>query len=315
MAPLDPAPAAAPGSSRPSGPGGPPFDLLLPVDGAARRVDPEPGEPVLAALYAHPDPGGRRPWVRANMIASLDGGATGADGRSGSLNGPADHRVFDLLRGLADVVLVGAGTVRAEGYGELPVRPDLAAGRAARGQRPALRLAVVSRSGALPESVLDAGSGAIPGGGPDGGTGDDVAPLVVTVSDRPDLPALRERLGPDRLVVAGTGDVDLGAALAALAARGLPRVLAEGGARVLGDLLAGDHVDDLCLTTTPHLVGGPARRVVDRPDWFAPPLAARAAHLLHSDGVLLGRWLLGARAGERASKHADGRAAGAGDRD
>lgn len=264
---------------------GPPLDVLLPLDlrdlpdPTRRRLDPLPGEPTLSVLYAHPAPDGGRVWVRANMIASLDGGATGADGRSGSLNGPADHRVFDLLRGLADVVLVGAGTVRAEGYRDLPVRPDLAAGRAARGQHPDLRLAVVSRSGALPEDVLDGG----------------LAPLVVTVADRPDLAELRDRVGADRLVVAGTGDVDLAAALGELARRGLPRVLAEGGARLLGDLLAADLVDDLCLTTVPELVAGPARRVVDRADWFAPPLAARPAHLLHSEGVLLGRWLPGRR--------------------
>ena len=272
----------------PTAPGdrtGPPFDVLLPLDLPAglvppgpggRRVAPEPGEPVLRVLYHHPDPGAGGTWVRANMIASLDGGATGADGRSGSLNGPADHRVFDLLRSLADVVLVGAGTVRAEGYRELPVRPDLAAARTAAGRHPDLRLAVVSRSGALPDDLLDG----------------DLAPLVVTVADRPDLAALRDRLGEDRVLVAGSGSVDLAAALAGLAARGLPRVLAEGGARVLGDLLAAGLVDDLCLTTTPQLVGGRARRVVDRDAWFAPPVPARPAHLLHSDGVLLGRWLL-----------------------
>ncbi len=256
---------------------GPPFDVLLPLDRAGRRLDPLPGEPALGALYDHPDPGDGGVWVRANMIASLDGGATGADGRSGSLNGPADHRVFDLLRGLADVVLVGAGTVRAEGYRELPVRPDLAAARVARGQHPDLRLAVVSRSGSLPDDVLDG----------------HLAPLVVTVADRPDLAELRARVGSERVVVAGSGDVDLATALAELGRRGLPRVLAEGGARVLGDLLVAGLVDDLCLTTVPELVAGPARRVVDRADWFAPPLTARPAHLLHSDGVLLGRWLLG----------------------
>ncbi len=267
---------------------GPPVDVLLPVqlppgiaagvtgDPGGRRLDPVPGEPALSLLYDHPDPGAGRAWVRANMIASLDGGATGADGRSGSLNGPADHRVFDLLRALADVVLVGAGTVRAEGYREIPVRPDLAGLRAARGLRPDLRLAIVTRSGPLPDDLLDG----------------DVAPLVVTVADRPDLAALRNRIGDDRLLVAGTHDVDLGAAVAGLAGRGMPRVLAEGGARVLGDLLAAGLVDDLCLTTVPELVAGPAKRVVDRPEWFVPPLTARVGHLLHSDGVLLGRWVL-----------------------
>src|SRR3954463_14477039 len=57
-----------------------------------------------------------RPGVRCNMIASADGG-TAVAGRSGGLGGTADHRVFRALRSLADVVLVGAGTARAEQYG------------------------------------------------------------------------------------------------------------------------------------------------------------------------------------------------------
>ncbi|WNB84411.1 dihydrofolate reductase family protein [Cellulomonas sp. ATA003] len=216
------------------------------------------------------------------MIATLDGAGTGADGRSGSINGPADHRVFDVLRSLADVVVVGAGTVRAEGYGDLSVRRDLRAARAARGQHADPELAVVTRSGSVPDELLDAA----------------VPPLVVTAADGDAVAALRRRIGADRVVAVGTGDVDLGGALAALAARGLPRVLTEGGPRLLGDLLAADLVDDLCLTTAPLVVGGPARRVVDRGGWLAPPAAARCAHLLHGDGVLLGRWLLdGPRSG------------------
>jgi riboflavin biosynthesis pyrimidine reductase len=260
-------------SERPSGPA---LDVLLPPGAPARVVRPEAGEPALTALYDHPGHLGRA-WVRANMVSTLDGAATGPDSRSGSINGPADHRVFQVLRALADVVLVGAGTVRAEGYLGLPVRADLAGPRAQRGQRPDLVLAVVSRSGPLPDDLLDA----------------PLAPLVVTTADRPDLERLRDRIGPDRVVTAGTGQVDLRAAVGALVRLGLPRVLTEGGPRLLGDLLGAGLVDELCLTVSPALVGGPARRVVGGEAWLAPPTTARCAHLLHSDGVLLGRWLLG----------------------
>ena len=271
-------------------PGLPSLTVLLPTDAAHRELAAEPGEGALADLYDHPDPGADAAWVRANMITTLDGAATGADGRSGSINGPADHRVLALLRSLADVVLVGAGTVRAEGYAELPIRPDLLGGRAARGQRPALELAVVSRSGDLPAHLLDG----------------DRPPFVVTVTDRPDLDALRRRVGADRVVATGPGDVDLGAAVAALAARGRPRVLTEVGGRLLEELLAAGVVDDLCLTLTSDLVGGPARRMVTQDDWFAPPLTARPAHLLHGGGVLLGRWLIGRdRAGAGRSTRVD----------
>src|SRR5665648_1069207 len=88
----------------------PTLEVLLPAGLPAIR--PDDAEMALAALFAEP----RTPWLRANMIATLDGAATGADHRSGSINDPADLRVFRALRALADVVLVGAGTVRAEGY-------------------------------------------------------------------------------------------------------------------------------------------------------------------------------------------------------
>jgi riboflavin biosynthesis pyrimidine reductase len=258
-----------------SAPERPTFDVLLPLARAGERIGAEPDERTLAALYTYPAPG-TGGWVRVNMISTLDGGATGADGRSGSLNGDADLRVFRVLRAAADVVLIGAGTARAEGYGSLDVPAGLVAARAARGQATRLELAVVSATGDLPAALLDS----------------DHPPLVVTIADRPGLDALRARIGRDRVVVAGEGRVDLAAALAALAARGLVRVLAEGGPRLLGELLDAGLVHELCLTWSPQLVGGPARRVVDRSDWFAPALTARPAHLLHSDAVLLGRWLL-----------------------
>lgn len=186
----------------------PTLDIPLPLDRARERISAEEDERTLAALYAHPRPrAGADAWVRANMIASLDGAATGADRRSGTINGDADLRVFRVLRAAADVVLIGAGTARAEGYGAVEVPAGLAAARAARGQRADLELAVINGTGALPTAPLDA----------------DRPALVVTVADRPDLDALRARIGADRMMVAGEGRVDLAAALAALAARGLVR--------------------------------------------------------------------------------------------
>ena len=90
----------------------PTLEVLLPSGLPAIR--PDDAETALAALFAEP----RTPWLRANMIATLDGAATGADHRSGSINDPADLRVFHTLRALADVVLVGAGPceLRATGH-------------------------------------------------------------------------------------------------------------------------------------------------------------------------------------------------------
>lgn len=113
-----------------------------------QRLWPTPGEindiAALVADEARP-PWAARPWLLVNMITSLDG-AIAIEGRSGGLGGPADAAVFAALRGIADVILVGAGTARTERYG--PPRPSAATRRArqARGQAPAPRIAVVTRS-------------------------------------------------------------------------------------------------------------------------------------------------------------------------
>lgn len=255
----------------------PTFDVLLPSADAGTRLAPDPAERALLALYAHPDSApGRRSSVRAAMVATLDGSATGPDGRSGSINNAADHRAFVVQRAVADVLLVGAGTARAEGYRELPLPEPLRAARVRRGQSPDVALALVSRSGSVPEDLLHSAS----------------APLVVTSAASPGLGALRASVGDDRVVVAGDADVDLARALDALAERGLVRVLAEGGPHLLADLVAAGLVDELCLTTSPVLVGGPGPRVLDSAEWLRDGLAAVPVHLLHADGVLVGRWTL-----------------------
>ncbi len=261
---------------------GPPGTLLAPDDDAALLAlfdDP----PLRPATGAH---------VRGIMIASLDGAATGPDGRSGSLGDPADRRVFGALRALADVVLVGAGTVRAEGYADVQVPDRLRLVRAARGRADHIEMAVVTGSGALPDAVLDSDA------------------LVVTASGATGLPALCERVGADRLIVAdpmgpgrddgdGPPRVDVAAAVRALAERGLTRVHAEGGPGLLEELLAAGAIDELCLTLAPLLVGSLARRplVGGSPTWpgragapLTAPTRLELLHLLRAGDTLLGRW-------------------------
>ncbi|KQS97119.1 dihydrofolate reductase family protein [Cellulomonas sp. Leaf395] len=253
----------------------PALDLLVPVDAPVRLLAPRSDEAELVALFASGSTGG--PHVRANMVGTVDGAATGANRVSGSINGPADFRVFRVLRALADVVLVGAGTVRAERYTPLDVPAELRAARAALGRADALELAVVTASGDLPDSLLDT----------------DRPPLVLTTGSAPSLDTLRARVGADRVIVADAGvpgAVDPRAVIAALADRGLVHVLAEGGPTLLAQLVDADLVDELCLTWSPQLVGGPAGRVTHLPTWFAPARALTLSHLLHADGVLLGRW-------------------------
>ncbi len=228
----------------------------------------------LADLYAYPDPMPSRGWVRANMVSSLDGSASGADGVSGSVSSPVDKATFGVLRGLADVVLVGAGTVRAEGYKAPGANPAFADRRAQAGQRPAPALAVVTRSGRVP-----ADSGLFQG----------TSPTYVVTTSRADLDPLRELAGPDHVIVAGDDDVDVVDAVSVLAARGLRRVLLEGGPSLLGSALAANRVDELCLTWSPILVGGDGPRIASGPP---TKITARPAHLIAAEDVLLGRWLV-----------------------
>ncbi len=217
---------------------------------------------------------GDRPWVRGNMVASLDGSAV-KDGRSGGLGGDADKAVFDVLRGLADVVLIGAGTARSEGYRAMRAKSPYSELRNTAGQRPAPALALVS--GRLD---LDPGSDLFGG-----------SERTVVITHAGADGAARDRLAEVAdVVVVGDGSVDIGAGLDALAERGLPRVLCEGGPSLLADVAAAGRLDELCLTLSPQLVGGDGTRITHGPDLAT---SMRLAHLLEQDGVLLSRWTAG----------------------
>jgi riboflavin biosynthesis pyrimidine reductase len=238
-----------------------------------RSLLPEPGNTVdLVQAYAYPGDG---PWVRANMVASVDGSAV-ADGKSEPLSGPSDKRVFGVLRGLCDVVLVGAGTARAEGYRALKARPSYAEHRAGHGQRPAPVLALVSGSLDLDPSA-------------DLFTGPERTIVLTTASAEE---SARARLAEvAEVIVAGTDRVDIAAAIDALVALGLPRVLCEGGPHLLAGVVAAGRLDELCLTTAPRLVGGDGPHVVAglHPDAI---LELELAHLLEEDGNLFARYLV-----------------------
>jgi riboflavin biosynthesis pyrimidine reductase len=209
------------------------------------------------------------------MVSSLDGVAT-VQGFSEGLSGLPDKRVFGILRALADVVVVGAGTARAENYRGARVAERFAAMRGPAGQLPQPSIALVSRSlGLDPEARVF--------------TETKVRPIVITCAAA--SPERRRSLAEVADVIdAGENAVDLTAARAALEERGFKRILCEGGPTLLHGLLEADVVDELCLTWSPQLVGGPAARVTNLPTWFAPPRALSLLHLLHADGVLLGRW-------------------------
>jgi riboflavin biosynthesis pyrimidine reductase len=219
-----------------------------------------------------------QPWVRANMVCSVDGAASGPSGVSGDVQSEADHAVYHLLRALCDVVLVGAGTARAEPYGAPRVHPRWAAARAATGRPRPPVLAVATRTGRLPDRLADLAPAA------EGR----LVLLTCAAAGEAVLTAWRGRLGGDQVLVTGDDDVDLGAALTALTARGWNQVLCEGGPRLLGDLLRSGRLDELCLSLTPRLAAGGFPRIVGGP---GASVGLTLAALVEGQGTLLGRWL------------------------
>ncbi|MBE7324782.1 dihydrofolate reductase family protein [Nocardioides sp. Y6] len=209
----------------------------------------------LAQAYAA-EPAADGLWVRVNMIASLDGSAQGEDGVTDGINNAADKRVFHALRSYADVVVVGAGTARAENYGPADGTP----------------LVVVSRTGEINEKLLAAPRGSV---------------ILATVEHAAGLPAARAALGDENVMILGGYSIDFTALRRELAARGWTQVLGEGGPHVLRDLLAVDVVDELCLTIVPRVVAGDHLRIVE-----GQPIdvAMDPVLLLEEEGTLIGRW-------------------------
>ncbi len=199
----------------------------------------------LHRIYAYPA-AADEPYVRFNFIAAADGAAT-TGGLSAGLGNDGDKRIFAVLRRLADVVLVGAGTVRAEGYAGDLVDEDARSWRKAQGAAAHPAIAVISGS-----LDLDPASGFF--------TDAPVRPLVLTSSSAP--AGRRAALAAVADVVdCGTDRVDAPAILAELGRRGLPKILCEGGPAVLGDFTSSDAVDELCLSISPLLAGGAGPRI------------------------------------------------------
>jgi len=237
-----------------------------------RELYPNPAPDVdPVERYAADDrtaPDGDRPWVLVNMIATVDG-ATAIDGRSGGLGGAADKAVFGAIRAVADVILVGAGTVRAESYGSPRTPPG--------GDDPP-RLAIVTRSLDMDPTTrvfTDAPAHR--------------RPIVVT-TERSDA-ARRERMTAIAdVMVAGVDDVDVGLALFKLAALGARVVLCEGGPSLNGHLVAADALDELCLSLAPLVAGGSSPRLAHG---LVPPhvTSLRLDRALEADGMLFLRYV------------------------
>jgi riboflavin biosynthesis pyrimidine reductase len=235
--------------------------------------DPAPLDPAgLVAAYTPTDRG--TAVLRVNFVTSLDGAVT-IDGYSAGLSGPADKRIFGILRMLCDALLVGAGTLRVEGYGPLRLGADRLAWRRAAGLDGYPPLVVVSRNLALDPSL-------------EAFTAAPVRPVVLTCAAAPaDRRAALAEVAD--VLVHGETEVDLAAGLADLHRRGLRQLLCEGGALLLGSLTAADLVDEVCLTVSPLLAGAAPGRISagvpsPRPRQLVP------CHVLTADDALFLRY-------------------------
>lgn len=220
----------------------------------------------LALFYADPPAG-----VRANMIFSADGAAA-FGGRAGPLSGPVDQQLLAVLRGYADVVLVGAGTARAENYGPVRLSESQQAERHAEGRPDPPPVAVVSRRGDLPARLFS----------------DPYQPPILVTTERTAPPCGEPADRLSRVFAAGEDTVDIARAIEMLSAAGMPRILCEGGPTLLDDLVEAGALDELCVTISPKLAAGQPVRDTDMPSPLTAPVGMRLDHVLvHEDYVFL----------------------------
>jgi riboflavin-specific deaminase-like protein len=237
-----------------------------------RRVD-DLSDDELVAVYEVADRS--VPHLRANFVSSLDG-AVEIGGKSKALSSDSDSRVFSMIRRLADVVLVGAGTIRDEGYNPLKLARPAREWRTAAGLAENPTLAVVSsRLDLSPQHPIFESA---------------VRPIVVThaaspVDRRAELSKVAE------VLVLGDAEVDLSAVIAEFTARGLPQVLSEGGPMLLGSLTAADLLDELSLTLAPMLVGPGSGRITAGPPAALTRRLRLESALVASDDYVFFRYL------------------------
>ncbi|MEV0372203.1 pyrimidine reductase family protein [Streptomyces sp. NPDC050636] len=252
----------------------------------ARAVAPDPVDrewtlDELADAYAYPetdDPvrAGRTGWLRANMVSSMDGAAH-HEGRSQPLSSTADMRIFGVLRGLADAVVVGAETVRQEGYRPARAREAFAARRAAASQGPAPAIAVVTAGLGLDFTLPLFTEPLVP-------------TLVLTGEGAPADRVREARAAGVEVLFAGEGlGVDPVRVAGMLAERGHTRLLTEGGPKLLGQFAAAGALDEMCLSLAPVVAVGDAPRIMNGP---AVPVPERftLVSVLEEAGFLFTRY-------------------------
>ncbi|MFV0306453.1 MAG: dihydrofolate reductase family protein [Desertimonas sp.] len=229
------------------------FDLLIPPSTGPIELS---ADEVAAAPRRRHD---GRPWVGLCMVAGLDGGVA-VDERSAALSSEADTALYGALRRAADMVIVGAGTARDEGYGAP--------------RRPGQRLGVVTSTG----DVDTAGTLFTSGAG-----------FLLMPEDGPRAPSTGGR--PIDVIRAGRGRVDLALALTRLGtvAPEPTFVQVEGGPRLNGALVEARCLDELNLTISPRMTGGEGSRIIVGASEGVRDM--RLTQLARAGSFLFGRWV------------------------
>lgn len=176
------------------------------------------------------------PLVTLKLAASLDGRTATASGASRWITGTEARRAVHAMRMAHDAVMVGAGTARADD-------PDLTARAMGAAHQP-VRIVIDARLSHAPGSRL-------------GRTARDTPVWLCHTEDAPAAArAAWAATGAALVETPGQGGrVDLPAALAALAARGLTRILCEGGPTLAAALVRAGLVDRIALFTGGALIG------------------------------------------------------------
>ncbi len=205
-------------------------------------------------LNAYVLPSNANPYLRINMVSSLDG-AISIEGQSKGLSGPADRNAFHAMRSLADVILVGATTMRMEKYRPAKISQEDQKRRHERGQIPVPPIAVVTRNAVFDYDTpffCEAVS----------------RPIILTTHTG----AITAQDATDTadIIECGNDNVDLTLAVKELLERGLTSILCEGGPTLNADLLSAGLVDELCLTIAPFITQGSGKKIFEGPELQTP---------------------------------------------
>ena len=186
-----------------------------------------------------------RPWILLNMVNSVEGFIS-FEGKAAGLSGPADKNIYQIIRGLADIILVGAGTIRTENY-KAPRTPEgtLAEFRESRNQEKRPRIAVISG-----ELNLDPEMGLFAENHPE-----DKPPLIY--SKNASLEKNGSLFSSSAEVIGFQEDeLNILKIVENLSKQKAKIVVCEGGPSLNAHLLAADVIDEFCLSISPRAVGG-----------------------------------------------------------